>query len=71
MSTTPKVLVTGGAGFIGSNLAEELIRQGARVTIIDNFVTGFRENLEEIQGDFNFIEGDINDDAAVTKAIDG
>ena len=70
MATTPKVLVTGGAGFIGSNLAEELIRQGARVTIIDNFLTGFRENLDEIDGDFDFVEGDINDDAAVLKAIE-
>lgn len=64
-------MVTGGAGFIGSNLAEELIRLGAKVTIIDNLVTGFRENLEEINGDFDFIEGDMNDDAALTKAIDG
>lgn len=71
MSPTSKVLVTGGAGFIGSNLADELIRQGARVTIIDNLITGFRENLDEIDGDFEFIEGDINDDAAVAKAIDG
>lgn len=66
---TTKVLVTGGAGFIGSNLAEELIRQGAKVKIIDNFVTGFRENLDEIRGDFDFIEGDINDDRALAKAL--
>jgi nucleoside-diphosphate-sugar epimerase len=71
MSFTSKVLVTGGAGFIGSNLADELIRQGARVSIIDNLTTGFRENLEEINGNFEFIEGDINDDAALSKAIDG
>ncbi len=71
MATSPKVLVTGGAGFIGSNLAEELIRQGARVTIIDNFLTGFRENLDEIEGSFDFIEGDINDDVAVLKAMEG
>jgi nucleoside-diphosphate-sugar epimerase len=71
MALTTKVLITGGAGFIGSNLADELIRQGARVTIIDNFLTGFRENLDEISGDFDFIEGDINDDAAVSKAIAG
>ena len=70
MSFTSKVLVTGGAGFIGSNLAEELIRQGARVSIIDNLTTGFRENLEDIKGDFDFIEGDINDDSALSKAID-
>ncbi len=71
MAINTKVLVTGGAGFIGSNLADALIRQGARVSIIDDFTTGFRENLDEIAGDFDFIEGDINDDAAVAKAIDG
>jgi len=70
MSFTSKVLVTGGAGFIGSNLADELIRQGARVRIIDDLTTGFRENLDEIEGDFEFVEGDINDDAALTKAIE-
>jgi nucleoside-diphosphate-sugar epimerase len=66
---TSKVLVTGGAGFIGSNLADELIRQGAKVVVIDNFVTGFRENLEEIRGDFDFVEGDLNDDEKLGKAI--
>lgn len=69
MSITTKVLVTGGAGFIGSNLADGLISEGAKVVIIDNFVTGFRENLEEIKGDFDFIEGDINDDSALQKAL--
>lgn len=71
MAISSKVLVTGGAGFIGSNLAEELIRQGAKVCIIDNLITGFRENLDEIQGDFDFVEGDINDDASLSRAIDG
>jgi nucleoside-diphosphate-sugar epimerase len=70
MSITSKVLVTGGAGFIGSNLAEELIRQGAKVVVIDNFVTGFRDNLDEIKGDFDFVEGDLNDDDALKKAIE-
>ena len=70
MALTNKVLVTGGAGFIGSNLADGLIQQGAKVTIIDNFVTGFRENLEEIEGDFEFIEGDLNDDAALKKSLE-
>ena len=69
MPITTRVLVTGGAGFIGSNLADELIRQGAKVRIIDNFVTGNRENLEEIAGDFDFIEGDLNDDDALLRAI--
>ncbi len=71
MSFTEKILVTGGAGFIGSNIAEELIKQGAKVSIIDNFATGFRENLDEIQGAFDFIEGDLNDDKALVSAIDG
>ncbi|HEY0049223.1 MAG TPA: SDR family oxidoreductase [Pyrinomonadaceae bacterium] len=71
MNLTSKVLVTGGAGFIGSNLADALIRQGAKVTIIDNLATGFRENLEEIKGDFEFVEGDLNDDSALQKALDG
>lgn len=58
-----KVLVTGGAGFIGSNLCEELIRLNARVTCLDNFSTGKRENLEAIKDHQNFtlIEGDIRD----------
>lgn len=69
MTLTTKVLVTGGAGFIGSNLADELIRQGARVSIIDDLSTGSRENLDEIRGSFDFVEGDINDDIAVNKAM--
>lgn len=71
MKLTSKVVVTGGAGFIGSNLADELIKQGAKVSIIDNLITGFRENLEEISGDFDFIEGDINDDDKLRKALEG
>lgn len=69
MTLSTRVLVTGGAGFIGSNLADELIRQGARVRIIDNLVTGKKENLEEIGGDFEFVEADLNNDAALEKAI--
>lgn len=55
------ILVTGGAGFIGSNLCEELINLGANVTCLDNFSTGFRENLDAIKDHPNFklIEGDI------------
>lgn len=69
MAITSKILVTGGAGFIGSNLADELIRQGGKVTIFDNFSTGFRENLEEIKGNFDFVEGDLNDSEKLSKAI--
>jgi nucleoside-diphosphate-sugar epimerase len=71
MSLTEKVLVTGGAGFIGSNLAEELIKKGAKVYILDNLVTGFKENLEEINGNFEFIEGDLNDDDKIDIALQG
>lgn len=66
-----KFLVTGGAGFIGSNLADALIAQGGAVRIIDNFVTGYRENLEEISGDFDFIEGDLNDETKLRRALEG
>lgn len=66
-----KVLVTGGAGFIGSNLADRLISEGADVRIIDNFSTGFQDNLAEIKGDFEFIEGDLNDADKLAKAVDG
>ncbi|PZU81445.1 MAG: LPS biosynthesis protein WbpP [Chryseobacterium sp.] len=57
------ILVTGGAGFIGSNLCEELLNLGANVTCLDNFATGFRENLEVFKDNPNFklIEGDIRD----------
>lgn len=71
MSMTEKVLVTGGAGFIGSNLAEELIKKGAKVSILDNLVTGFRENLDEIEGSFEFIEGDLNDENKLNSALEG
>jgi len=57
------ILVTGGAGFIGSNLCEELLNLGANVTCLDNFSTGLRENLEAIKDNpkFKLIEGDIRD----------
>ena len=71
MAISTKVLVTGGAGFIGSNLADGLLAQGAKVVVIDNLVTGFRENLEEIKGEFDFVEGDLNDPSALAKALDG
>jgi nucleoside-diphosphate-sugar epimerase len=71
MSLTPLFLVTGGAGFIGSNLAEELIRRGARVRIADNFATGFRENLEEIGEGFDFMEADLSIPDMASRAVEG
>src|SRR5512137_1545872 len=60
-------LVTGGAGFIGSHLAEELVRRGERVRVVDNLATGRRENLASIAGRVEFIEGDLAN-AGVAKA---
>ena len=71
MSITETVLVTGGAGFIGSNLAQALGEAGAKVRIIDNLSTGFRENLDEISSDFDFTQGCITDEATVRKILEG
>jgi UDP-glucose 4-epimerase len=64
-------LVTGGAGFIGSSIAEELLSKGERVRILDDFSTGRRSNLEALKGDFELVEGSIVDPAIVTKAMQG
>src|SRR3954452_22230292 len=53
-------LVTGGAGFIGSHLAEELVRRGERVRVVDSLITGKRKNLEHLAG-VEFIQGDLAD----------
>ncbi len=66
------ILVTGGAGFIGSNLCEELLNLGAKVTCLDNFSTGLRENLDAINNnpDFKLIEGDIRNLEDCQKACE-
>ncbi len=56
-----KVLVTGGAGFIGSHLTETLVNYGAEVTVLDNLSTGSLENLSTVKNNITFIEGDIVD----------
>lgn len=68
-----RVLVTGGAGFIGSNLAEALLRMGHQVRILDNFSTGKRENLvfDETYPFFEIIEGDICDLNTCQRAMEG
>lgn len=76
-------LVTGGAGFIGSNLVEELLRQGEKVRILDNFSTGKRENIGEVKGilqqeinsavfdKLEIIEGDVRSYHIVREAVEG
>lgn len=64
-----KYLVTGGAGFIGSNIVEELVGRKERVTVLDSFITGKRENLEPFLSGIELIEGDIRDKAALTRAM--
>ncbi len=61
-------LVTGGAGFIGSNLVHRLVQEGRSVRVLDNFSTGRRENLNPILSDIELIEGDIRDPAALEIA---
>jgi len=68
-----KVLVTGGAGFIGSNLIDSFLSCGNQVVCLDNFSTGKRENLKDYMNnpDFRLIEGDIRDYDVCKAAVDG
>src|SRR5919197_298008 len=63
-------LVTGGAGFIGSHLTEELVRRGHRVRVVDSLVTGKRGNLDHIP-DVEFMEGDLADLDVARAAVEG
>lgn len=72
MSLSPVVLVTGGAGFIGSHLVEHLVSTGIRVTVLDNFRNGRRENLVFPGAErITIIEGDIVDPAVCRRAMQG
>jgi nucleoside-diphosphate-sugar epimerase len=64
-------LVTGGAGFIGSNIVQLLLDRGRRVRVLDNFSTGRRENLKAFAADVDLVEGDIRDPRAVKGALAG
>jgi UDP-glucose 4-epimerase len=66
-----RALVTGGAGFIGSHLAQALVQQGHRVRVLDNFATGRRSNVTLLGEDVELIEGDIQSYERVTKAVSG
>ena len=65
------VLVTGGAGFIGSHAVEALLADGESVRVLDNFTTGRRANLAGLAGDLRVIEGDVRDRDAVARAAAG
>jgi UDP-glucose 4-epimerase len=64
-------LVTGGAGFIGSHVAEHLVRVGHRVRVVDNLSTGDRANLVALGGGAEFVEGDLTDPALCARVVRG
>ncbi len=66
-----KYLVTGGAGFIGSNICEELVRRGHYVRVLDNYATGDPKNLASVEEKIEMVEGDLRNYHTVREAIDG
>jgi len=66
-----RVLITGGAGFIGSNIAHALVRRGFKVRIFDNLSTGNLDNLRGILDRVEFLKGDLRDMNAVREAVKG
>jgi UDP-glucose 4-epimerase len=67
----PTYLVTGGAGFIGSHIAEALAARGDEVRVLDAFTTGHMSNLADIQHRVTIIEGDVRDEKTVAEAVQG
>ncbi len=66
-----RYLVTGGAGFIGSNIAEALVKRGAQVVVLDNLSTGFEKNIAHLRNEITFVKGDIRDAETVREALAG
>ena len=71
MSLTGTVLITGGAGFIGSHIASAVLQSGARVRVLDDLSTGHRENIDEIGGAVDFIHGSVADEDLLAEVLDG
>jgi UDP-N-acetylglucosamine/UDP-N-acetyl-alpha-D-glucosaminouronate 4-epimerase len=71
MAKAGKALVTGGAGFIGSNLVDRLLRDGNEVRVLDNFATGRRENLAHVANDVELVEGDVQSYERAHTAVQG
>jgi len=66
-----RYLVTGGAGFIGSNIAEALVKRGEQVVVLDNLSTGYEKNIAHLRNDISFVKGDVRDAATVREALAG
>ncbi len=65
-----RTLITGGAGFIGSNVVRMLLERGEKVTVLDDLSTGSASNLEGLEGDLRFVRGSILDPPALSRALD-
>src|SRR5687768_18380203 len=70
MALSGIAVVTGGAGFIGSHIAGALASSGARVRVLDDLSTGHRENLDEIGGNIDFVQGSVADEQLLSKALE-
>src|SRR3712207_1420862 len=66
-----RILVTGGAGFVGSHVVEDLVRAGARVTVLDDLSSGHEANLAAVADDVELIVGDVLDDDTLRGAMRG
>jgi UDP-glucose 4-epimerase len=71
MASGECVLVTGGAGFIGSHLVGELLGVGFAVRVVDNLVTGYRSNLAHLEGRYEWISGDLADFGLCRRVVEG
>ena len=64
-----KILVTGGAGFIGSHITEYLVQRGDDITVLDNLNTGQKRNLSKVNNNINFVNGDVRDYKLLEKLV--